>query len=237
MNDLTHLHVGFVGFLLKENFVLIVDGDSRVGGGQVAQCAGGTGDEVVAQGEVGNRDRVIAPGQWRSGLASNSLLQSHGKVGCPEAVAGSNDISSRIVDLGQRQAMRRVTGIGRNSVVPLAAAVNGVRIVTRCVVDDIKNLVGGIVLVCNGIIDGNFAGVCIIGKGCDGQGEDHDQCQQEAGEFSCVFHFLCSFFHRNFELEWWLSACQEDASSSFRRLQWLYNRVAAPKISARPPAV
>ena len=133
--------------------------------------------------------------------------------------------------------MRRITGIVRDSAVPLVAAVDGVRIVIRCVVDDIKNLVGGIGLVCKGIINGNTAGCCIISKGCDGQGEDHDQGQQEAGEFSGVFHVLCSFFHRNFELEWWLSAYQEDASSSFRRLQWLYNRVAAPKISARPPAV
>ena len=61
--------------------------------------------------------------------------------------------------------------------------------------------------------------------------------KMDIGEFSCAFHFLCSFFHHNFELEWWLSAYQEDTSSSFRRLQWLYNRVAAPKISARPPAV
>ena len=241
VDRLAHIGANLIIGLLKGHVVLIVDGDSRVGGGQVAQCAGGTGDEVVAQVEVGNRDRVSVSGQLQSGHTIDSRLQRHGKVGRAEAVAGSNDISITTVDLGQRQAMRPCS-IGTDSVEPFAGAVNGVRIVFLSrIIDHIKNLVGFVLLICNGIRNGNGAGggggYCFRGKGCGGQGEDHDQCQQETGEFSCAFHFLCSFFHRNFELEWWLSAYQEDASSSFRRLQWLYNRVAAPKISARPPAV
>ena len=61
-DGLAHINVGIVDFLLKVHVVLIVDGSARVGGGQVAQCAGGAGDEVVAQ--VQTRS---------SGLAANNF--------------------------------------------------------------------------------------------------------------------------------------------------------------------
>ena len=247
VDGLTHLHVGLVGFLLKGHIVLIVDGDLRVGGGQVAQCAGGAGDEVVAQGEAGNRGNISLLSQLVSRVPSRILvqlpLQIRSKVGRAELVIDRivRLLFNRCAGYVLLQAFIRPRGVVTYFQKPRITAIYsyGVRIVIP-IVGDIKNLVGGIGLAFNGIRNGNGAGggcSCFSGKGCGGQGEDHDQCQQETGELSCVFHFLCSFFHHHFEFEWWLSAYQEDASSSFRCLQWIYNRVAAPKISARPPAV
>lgn len=65
-----------------------------------------------------------------------------------------------------------------------------------------------------------------------GQSANHGQCQQNAEQLSCLSHFFFPSF-------WFLwGARQNDAESSFLRLEWLYSGNAPVlSISSRPPSV
>ena len=194
--SLAYISADLVINLVKGHIVLVVDGGSGIGSGQVAQCAGGTGDEVVAQGQIGNRDSAISLcSQFSAGLAGNGSFQSRSEVGGAECTGSSNVVGGGAVDLGQRHAAVLLCGVRLHSREPLAGVFDGVRIRSFIgVISYIKNLVSGVGLICDGVVDGNGAG--LGGKRGGGQGKYHNQGQQEAKQFSCVFHCWISFLKR-----------------------------------------
>ena len=60
-----------------------------------------------------------------------------------------------------------------------------------------EDLIGLVGVACSGVIDGNGIGGFLRKRG-SGQGEDHDQHQQEAGKFFDVLHCFVSFLLLNF---------------------------------------
>ena len=73
------------------------------------------------------------------------------------------------------------------------AGIDGVGIMSFSVIDYIKNLIGGVGLSCDGVVDGNGAGFS-----CESryrQAKHHDQGQQKTGNSCDCFH---SFFPSSF---------------------------------------
>ena len=119
-------------------------------------------------------------------------------------------------------------GLTINAVAPLYVGQNAAAFVA------FKDLVGGEAMV----LQNAFGRDCYSRrKRRSSQCEDHDQCQQEAGEFSHVFHYLHSFLSLLSVYEVCAAAHQEDAVPSFLRLFWMYNRIPAAAVSSAPPAV
>ena len=184
--SLAHISAVLVINLLKGHIVLVVDSNGGVGGGQVAQRAAVAGDEVIAQIQTSSSGLAVSNGQRdTAGLAGNDSFQSRSKGGGAEFIGrNSNVVSGGAVDLSQCQAIG-FCGISLHRGEPRISGINGVGIVVTTV-SNIKNLVSGVGLTCNGVVNGDAASPSRKGSG--GQAQDHDQCQQKGCKFSCVFH-------------------------------------------------
>ena len=191
-DDLTNVYTLLVVHLIKGNIVLVVDGDSGIGGGQVTQSTVGTGDEVVAQIQIGGLDGSAVSSQGSPSLAGHSRFQSIGKSRCAESVGrGHNEGSLVTRNTGQSQTVTLGSSIGLDRAVPLAGSLDCIGIVAAAV-GHIKNLVRRIGLIGYRIV--NNDGAFVFRRKSGGcHGKYHDHHQQEAGKFFRSFHCFVSF--------------------------------------------
>ena len=123
-------------------------------------------------------------------------------------------------DIGQARACFIDTGgslvIGPEKVRP--GGVDGIAVSGEVVIDrQIQHLVQFIRLIFDSVFHGD--GVATGRERGRAQGEQHDQCQQDAGEFLRELHSFGSFLVRGL-LKTGILAHQEDAVSSFPRFLW-----------------
>ena len=171
-----------------------MDGDRGVGGGQVTQSTVGTGDEVVAQIQIGGLDGSAVSSQGSPSLAGHSRFQCVCKGGGAETGGrGHNECGIVSRYAGQSQTVTLGFSIGLDRAVPLAGSLDCIGIVgSGAVVGHIENLVRRIGLIGYRIVnnDGTFVFRRKSG-GCHGKYHDHHQ--QEAGKFFRSFHCFVSF--------------------------------------------
>ena len=179
----------FNGLDVGGHFVLLFHHDIGIGGVQRAQRTQRGVHQIVAQIQTGEGHRS-GGGRYRTligdAVVLGILLGSLGESGSVSAVFPGH------IALCVHFHIGALDGVAVDKGVPGGSGLVGIGICGGIVALQIEDLIDGVGLADNGVIDGDAAGFAFR-EGGGGQGKGHDQGQQYAGKFFHMLHFSFSF--------------------------------------------
>ena len=170
--------------------VLFLDGHGRIGGVQGANRAQRGIHQVVAQVQTDKLHfrRISLLGALIGDVMVGSVLLCQLGKGSDISVFSPGHIALRV-----HAHIRALDGIAVDKGIPSSSSLVSVGAGILVVALQVQNLIDGVGLAHNRVINGDAAGF-LRGEGGGDQAQGHDQCQQDAGDSLCAFHVSDPFF-------------------------------------------